>query len=94
VKRFRIRDMVNSFEVEPIHLVKVCDAYLDGELLAGDLQSIGFGLIASESFVWDGESACGEKVTMVANDWATAETSCPVNIENVKEWRLYLLGES
>ncbi len=93
VKRYKIKEMDDSFEVVPIHLIKVCDAYLEGELLAEDLQSIGFCLISSESFFWDGEDADGEKITRVASDWATPEINYPLNAENVERWRRYLLGE-
>lgn len=94
VNRFHVSDMDEEFEVEPVHLAKICDAYLGGELLAEDLQAIGFCLISSESFLWDGEDLDGEKVTTVANDWATPEINYPINTENVERWRRYLFGES
>jgi hypothetical protein len=90
--RYPISDMDEQFPVEPGHLVRVCDAFLEGELSGEQLRTIGFSLIASDNFEWDGDTTAGERVTAVANDWATPEINFPITSENVRRWRRYLIS--
>ncbi len=45
-----IKDMRDDFEVLAEHLVRVCDAVLDGEIEAKYLEAIGFCIAASDHF--------------------------------------------
>ena len=90
VERFSIVDMEGDFLVEPRHLKRVCDAYLQGDLKEGDLKSIGFTLLASDAFEIRGYTDEGAKVAEVANDWAVPEINLPITRENVLHWRRLL----
>lgn len=91
--RYSIEDMHEEFLVEPRHLVQTCDAYLAGHLAAEHLRFIGFCLLASDAFLWDGESPEGERVTAVGDDWANPEIHHLTTPENAERWRRYLLGD-
>jgi hypothetical protein len=82
-------DLVGEFRVSPVHLVKVCDAFLAGNLSDRNLKSIGFMLMSSEHFRWakDGE----EVVSRVADEWAVPEINDPITVENVQKWRRLLI---
>ena len=93
VTRHPIVDMVEEFEVQPCHLVKVCDAVLDGSVSVDSLEAIGFCLVASDAFLWDSNSPGGERVADVAHDWSAPEVNYPLTLTNVAAWRRCLLGE-
>lgn len=90
VERLFIIDMECDFLVKPRHLVKVCDAYLKGELNERDVKSIGFTLLASDAFEIRGNTDEGAKVAEVANNWAVPEINLPVTRETILRWRLLL----
>jgi hypothetical protein len=92
VRRYHISDMDEGFGVEPEHLVRVCDAFLEGKLSDEQLRTIGFCLIASDTFNWDGDTDAGERITSVAHDWAAPEINFPITSENVRRWRKYLIS--
>lgn len=93
VTAYSIEDMEENFLVAPEHLARVCDAFLRGELAAADVQAIGFCLIASDHFFWDGSDPIGERVTAVASDWSTPMVGRPITVESVRMWRDLLLGK-
>ena len=87
-----IEDMAGEFTVEPRHLVRVCDGFLDGHLDAEAVEAIGFCLVSSDSFEWEGDSPEGGRVAEVAHDWSAPEINFAVTEENVTQWRNYLQG--
>jgi hypothetical protein len=87
-----IVDMSGEFEVQPSHLVKVCDAVLSGVIQPASLKAIGFCLIASDAFYWDSDSAEGQRVANVAFDWSSPEINHALTKGNVAAWRSSLLG--
>jgi hypothetical protein len=91
--RHPIVDMVEDFEVQPHHLVRVCDAVLNGEIEPGLLEAIGFCLVSSDAFHWDGGSMEGERVAEVVYDWSASEINYPLTLPNVRAWRGRLLRE-
>ena len=91
--RHAIVDMVGTFEVQPHHLVRVCDAVLDGAIPLSFLQAIGFCVVTSAAFHWDGDSPEGDRVANVAYDWSAPEINYPLTQRNVAAWRRRLLGE-
>ncbi|HEX6903866.1 MAG TPA: hypothetical protein VF789_29415 [Thermoanaerobaculia bacterium] len=91
---YTVTDMTEDFWVTPHHLGMVCDAFLEGKLTADHLKAIGFILIASDNFLWDGTDQQGERVTAVANEWATPEINYPITMENVAKWKTYLASSS
>ena len=82
-----------AFGVTPAHLVKVCDAFLAGMLTGEHLRIIGFSLLSSDFFAWQGDDAAQETLAVVASDWATPEINFPIVRENVEKWRRLLQGE-
>jgi hypothetical protein len=84
-----IEDMDGEFEVTPQMAIKVCDAVLAGELSSESLKSIGYALVASDHFIFDGETVLGE----VLHDWAAPEINYPLTLENVQRFRRWLMAE-
>lgn len=85
-----IEGMSQHFVVKSSHLIRLCDAVLDGDLDSQVLEAVGFCLIASDYFQWDGDDADGSRVAEVVGDWSSPEINCPLNWENVEKWRSFL----
>lgn len=86
-----IEAMDTPFLVQPEHLVRLCDAVLDGSLPAEGLEAIGFCLIGSDCFEWDTDSIGGGRVSEVALLWAEPVVNYPLNRRTVQKFR-YLLA--
>src|SRR6266850_231968 len=48
---------------------------------------LGFCLVASDAFHWNGDSPEGGRVAEVAHDWASPEINYPLTVSNVAAWR-------
>lgn len=83
-----IEDMPEDFVVSREMALRLCDAVIDGELSPDSLSSVGFALMASDKFVWDGEDVLGDVIA----DWAAPEINYDLNIENVRKFRSWLQG--
>ncbi len=57
-----IEDMRESFQLGPEHLIRLCEAVLNGEIKPQYLQSIGFCVVASDNFEYDTDTAEGNLV--------------------------------
>jgi hypothetical protein len=88
---YYVNPMDTDFQVEPAHLVKLCDAVLSGKLNAEHLELIGYCLVASEHFFWDEESKSGKLVAETAYDWSDAEINYPLTAKNIAKYRERLL---
>ena len=88
VTQHHIVDMAENFEVTPQMAIKLCDAVLQGELTATDLRNIGFAIVASDRFDFDGETVLGE----VLHDWSAPEVNNPLTPANVKRFKRWLQG--
>lgn len=93
VTRHPIVDMVGEFEVRPEHLVRLCDAVLAGHIEPWKLEPIGFCLIASDTFWWDGDTPDGERVAAAAYDWSSPEINYPLTPGTVAKFRHRLLTD-
>jgi hypothetical protein len=82
-----IKDLHEAFEVRPRHLIRVCDAVLDGEVEAKYLAAIGFCIVASDYFRYDTDAPEGELVGETVRDWSEPRVSYPLTIENVRKFR-------
>jgi hypothetical protein len=91
--RHPIVDMTQAFEVQPHHLVRVCDAALQGEIQVSLLEAIGFCLVSSDAFHWDGSAPEGGRVAAVVYDWSAPEINYPLTSPNIRAWRSRLRGE-
>ncbi len=85
-----IEDMNKDFVVTADMAVRLCEAVLRGELLPDTLHTIGFALMASDRFQWDGEN--DEVLASVIADWSCPEVNYPLTLENVQRFRAWLMG--
>lgn len=72
---FMTDDLTEEFTVTANHLVRLCDAVLADEIPAEALEAVGFGLIASDMFCWDGDALDGARVAETLYDWAAPEVN-------------------
>jgi hypothetical protein len=87
-------DMSKSFRVCPEHLTLLCDAVLRGEIEPKHLQAIGFCIIASDNFEYDPDTSEGDLVDDIVSAWSVPEINYPLNRENVKKFREWLVSGS
>ena len=83
-----IEDMQEELVVTREMAVALCDAVLSEELAPSALATIGFALMASEKFMWDGEDVLGDIIA----DWSCPEVNYTLNVENVRKFRAWLTG--
>ncbi len=89
-----IVDMPEEFEVLPGHLIRACDAVLQEAFDPEYLEAIGFCLVASDRFTWDGDTAEGELVAAAVHDWAAPEINYELSLASVLACRARLLGQA
>ena len=86
-----IVDMSTDFELQPEHLIKLCNAVLAHELEPDDLKTIGFCLLASDHFLWDGNIPPGDVVSETIHDWSAPEINFRLTVDSVQKFRKRLL---
>jgi hypothetical protein len=79
-----------EFNVEPRHLISICDEVLSGKLKPETLDNLAFILIGSDYFTWDTKNADGQKVGQILIEWNNPTINYPLTIENVRQWKNYL----
>nr|ART36713.1 D598 [uncultured bacterium] len=90
-----IENMSEDFQIWPQHLIRLCDAVLQGEIEPRYLQSIGFCIVASDCFEFDSDTSEGDLVGETAYDWSAPEINYPLTLANVEKFRQRLLtGEN
>lgn len=85
----KIKDMQSELVVTREMALRLCDAVLGNELPPTALATLGFALLASDYFVWDGDDVLGEIIA----DWSCPEVNYALNLENVRRCRAWLAGE-
>src|SRR3954470_21051938 len=83
-----VEDMDEDFTVTADMAVALCDAVLKGDLPADALHTIGFALVASDRFQWDGDK--DEVLADVVGDWSCPEINYPLTVENAQRFRSWL----
>ncbi len=83
----QIEDMQERLVVTREMAVALCDAVLHENLPAESLSLIGFALMASDSFEYDGDDVLGDIIA----DWSAPEINYALNTENVRKFRAWLL---
>jgi hypothetical protein len=83
----QIEDMEGELEVTRPMLVALCDAVLAQQFPTEQLSTVGFALIASDKFTWDGEDVVGG----VIHDWSCPEVNYPLTLDNVTRFKNWLL---
>jgi hypothetical protein len=86
-----IEDMRESFQLGPEHLIRLCDAVLNGEIKPQYLQSIGFCIVASDNFEYDTDTAEGNLVGDILLDWSAPIINYPLTTTNVEKFRQRLV---
>lgn len=82
------------FELRALQLVRVCDAYLDGEIDADVVKAVGFLVVDSDAFDFDVDTPDGDRVMDVASNWATPEINIPIDDKSMRSWKACLQGKS
>lgn len=82
-----ITDMDVDFEVRAVHLEALCTAVVDGDLEPWMLEPIGFALVASDRFWWDGDAVDGQRVAEAAYDWASPVVNYALTRETAARFR-------
>ena len=85
-----IKDMEEDYKVTSIDLLKLCDAVLAGHLEPEYLEPIGFCLLASSHFHWDGDDPDGYRVSEVVHEWSCPAVNYPLTRGNVQLWKRLL----
>jgi len=85
----RITDMQGSFSLTRLHLVMLCDAFLEQALTPEALNTVAFALMASDAFEWDDDIT-----SEVLLDWLAPEINFELNYETIHMHRGWLLGSS
>ena len=86
-----MEDMREPFAVAAAHLVRLCDAVVEGRLDPEALRAIGFGMIASDHFEWDDSTKEGMRVSVALYAWASPEANYTLSIETAKKFKDQLL---
>jgi hypothetical protein len=89
--RVDIEDMETEFCVTRSMLSSLVDAVLHGSLPPDALETVGFTLMASDKFAWDGDA--DDVLANVIADWSCPDVNYPLNLENVAKFRAWLAGE-
>ena len=87
---FKWTDLDKDFEVEPHHLVRVCDAVLSGDLPADLVQVVGSCLVASSHWHWP-EGELADRILEVVNWWDTPEINYELSPAMMLKCRHWIL---
>lgn len=89
---WKVVDMIEEgeFNIEPRHLISICNDVLAKKLRPGTLDILAFILIGSNYFTWDTQTADGEKVGQVLIEWNNPTINYPLTVDNVRQWKNYL----
>ncbi|WP_299821629.1 hypothetical protein [uncultured Pontibacter sp.] len=80
----------STFQVRKVHLLRLCNEVLNGNLTLEDINSIALALVFSEYFVWDTNTEEGQMIETVIYDWDSPEINFPLTLSNMKFWKQYL----
>lgn len=79
-----------EYNVTREHLINLCNETLAGHLTPTDLNTVAFGLIASEYFSWDNSTEDGKIVAETIFDWDNPDINFPITSHNLRLWKKYL----
>jgi hypothetical protein len=83
----RIADMQGSFSLQRDHVIRLCEAFLDGALTPEALNTVAFALLASDAFEWD-----DDLTSEVLAEWSAPEVNFELNEMTLNMHRDWLLG--
>jgi len=79
-----IIDMDRPFIISRDHVIKLCDAAIEGRLSESALNAVAFALVATDHFEWEDDT-----IAEVLYDWSAPEINyplTPVTLSMHKEW--------
>ena len=76
-----------DFQLEPPHLARLIDATLSGAITPDQLSMVAFLLHAADRFVWDTETAAGERVANAIFWLSTPELNYPLSADTLTRMR-------
>lgn len=88
-ERVQIVDMKEPFSLTRLHLVSLCDAFIGGRISPDALKTIGFALLASDTFDWD-----DDVISEVLSDWSVPEVNYELTAESIRVHREWLMGNA
>lgn len=80
-----------EFQITKEHLIRLCDDTVSGKLQLNDLNTIGFGLMASDFFYWDNDTEEGKLIADAIFEWDNPLIGYDITIKNVLLWKHYLM---
>ncbi len=86
-----VHPMEEELVVTREHLLRLCDAVLEGSLAPEDLEPIAFCLIASDHFQFEDGTPYNERVLDTLHDWASPEINYVLAHATVEKFRERLL---
>jgi hypothetical protein len=84
-----VTDLDTEFVLSRDHVIRLCDAAIQGKLSGAALNAVAFALIATDHFAWDDDI-----IAEVLNDWSAPEINYPLTPLNLAMHRDWLLGVS
>ena len=79
-----------EFEIKKEHLIKLFDDTISGKISPLELNTIGFALMASDFFYWDGETIEGEIIGNVIFELDNHDIGHDLTMKNIQLWKEYL----
>ena len=90
-----VTPMKEELVVSREHVLRLCDAVLEGSLAPEDLEPIAFCLIASEQFQFEESMPDNERVLDTLHDWDSPEINYVLTHATVEKFKKRLLtGEN
>lgn len=80
----------SEFEIKQIHLNKILNDAMNGNLTFDNLKTIASGLMFSEYFTWDSDTEIGNRIATIIVELDNTEINFPISTENLKLWKEYL----
>lgn len=84
-----ITDMHRPFALSRVHVIRLCDAAIEGSIEEDALNAIAFALIATDHFEWEDDI-----IAEVLADWSAPEINYPLTPATISMHRSWLAGEA
>ena len=86
-----LSDLSADITIRLDHLVRLCDAYLAGDLDPEHLEAVAFFLIGSNHFTWNTDDCDGAVVAEVLHEWSAPQINFRLTRDTVTRYRAELL---
>ena len=86
-----VNDLAADTTIRIDHMVRLCDAYLAGDLGPEHLKAVAFFLVGSDHFTWNTDERDSAVISEVVPDWSAPEINIPFTRNAVTRYRAELL---